>query len=54
MLIVLEARSDIGIRKRIEQYLERTIGDSTSIWQEVEDSFVSNVVGGREQSGHKL
>ena len=50
----LGLETDRSGSKRVEQYLERSISDSTSIWQEVEDSFVSNIVGGKGQPGPRL
>jgi hypothetical protein len=40
--------------KRIEQHLMRSVTDSTTIWHEVEDSFVANAIGGRSQTGSRL
>ena len=40
--------------KQISKHLERSLVDSTTLWQEVEDSFVSNVVGGQGAGSAKL
>ncbi|WPG98083.1 Hypothetical protein R9X50_00086900 [Acrodontium crateriforme] len=35
-----------AVIKRLSKVVEGSIADTTTMWQEVEDSFVSNVVGG--------
>jgi len=36
--------------KKIDKMLERSIAKSTTIWREVEDSFVSTALGGNTNS----
>lgn len=36
----------VGCSKKLGQMLENKMGTSTTLWKEVEDSFVSNAVGG--------
>ncbi|CAK4034731.1 Hypothetical predicted protein [Lecanosticta acicola] len=43
-----KAPEHVAVVKEIMKHAENDIGKSTSVWQEVEDSFVSNQIGGHQ------
>jgi hypothetical protein len=45
---------DVFTRSDLSKLMEIGAMQSTTLWQEVEDSFVSNVVGGQGTAGSKL
>jgi hypothetical protein len=46
--------ANVFIRRDLSKLMEKGAMQSTTLWQEVEDSFVSNVVGGQGTAGSKL